>query len=237
MALWEGDAILLASRRHGESLARVELLTPTLGRLCGVMRTGRRAGALQPGAQVFARWQARLDEHLGRLAIEPVKQRVAVLMDDPLALATVASICAVLQRLAPERSPLGGIYAETVDLLDRLETPGWAPDLVAWELALLRELGFGLDLGRCAVTDAESGLRYVSPRTGRAVSQVAAVGYETRLLPLPGFLTQEGGPVSRMAIAQGLALTGAFLCRHVAEGTLPEPRARLARLFDGVGPG
>lgn len=243
MIRWEGEGILLAARRHGEGALRLDVLTAEMGRLCGVLpRGGARGSAgrgspnLQPGADLTLRWQARLAEHIGRFTIEVRRQRVAPLLDDPLALAALASVSALLLRAMPERNPMPALHAATAALLDRLEQPGWAADYIYWELVLLRDLGFGLDLDRCAVTGGTEGLCFVSPRTGRAVCSAGAAGYEDRLLALPAFLTPEGGAADQCAILAGLTLTGAFIARNLTGGELPEPRLRLQRLFEGAGP-
>jgi DNA repair protein RecO (recombination protein O) len=184
---------------------------------------------LQPGAQLDLTWRARLDEHLGTFAIEPLASRTG-LMADRAALAALNAICALLVHSLPEREAHPALYPATLALLDALAVPGWGLDYLQWELLLLEELGFGLDLSRCAVTGATGGLAYVSPRTGRAVTAAGAGDLADRLLRLPPCLT--GGPADPEGLAQGLALTGHFLTRELAaQRPLPEARARLVAVL------
>ncbi len=234
---WQDEGILLAARPHGESAAVIEVFTAGHGRHAGVVRGGasrRMAPVLQPGAQVAVVWRARLSEHIGSFAVEPLRSR-AGLLGDPGGLAALVSVCALLHVALPEREAHAALWAESVGLLDGLEGPGWAEAYLRWEVRLLADLGFGLDLSVCAVTGAAEGLAYVSPRTGRAVSRAGAGDWAERLLPLPALL---GGVDEGAELAQGLAITGHFLARELAPvlkgATLPEARARLvARLSKG----
>ncbi len=239
---WTDEGIVLSARRHGESSAIVQLLTECRGRHAGLVRGGagpRIRGVLQPGNQVTARWRARLAEHLGTLTVEPFRARAGHLLSDPDRLAGLSAACAVAEVVLPEREPHPGAYEGMLTLLNELEQgDSWPLVYVRWETGLLAELGFGLDLRSCARTGAETGLAYVSPRTGRAVSEAAAGEYRDRLLPLPGFLVAGGeGAMAgdlRGTVADGLALTGHFLERHVLggrDGVLPPARTRLVERF------
>jgi DNA repair protein RecO (recombination protein O) len=232
---WRDEGVVLAARPFGETSAVVEVFTPGHGRHAGVVRGGsgrRMAPVLQPGTQVAATWRARLDDHLGAFALEPVRPRVA-LLSDAGRLAALGSVCAMLCAVLPERAPYPALWPATVALLDLLEEgdAGWRLAYLRWELALLDDLGFGLDLSACAVTGATGDLAFVSPRTGRAVARSAAGQWAARLLPLPPCLA--GAPSATTAdIAAGLALTAYFLLRAVPHGAsgpqLPEARVRLA---------
>ena len=232
---WQDDAIILSVRPHGETSLLVGLLSRTHGRHAGLARGAagpRRRGDFQPGNQVEAKWRARRAEHLGTLTCEVSAARAARCMTDPDALAALSSACALCDAGLPERLPMPSLYARLAALLDLVAaaTPEWRRDYVAWELALLAELGFGLDLTRCAVTGAEDDLAFVSPRSGRAVSRAGAGVYAERLLPLPRFLVAPDAPADRSALAEGLRLTGYFLHAHVfhpAERKPPDARARL----------
>ncbi|MFN3292352.1 MAG: DNA repair protein RecO [Gemmobacter sp.] len=234
---WSGEALVLSVRAHGEGAAIVEVFTAAQGRHAGVVRGGagrRLAPVLMPGNTVAVVWRARLGEHLGHFTVEPVKARAAALMGDRMALAGLSSVCALLLRALPERAPHAAVHAATLTLLEAMELlPDWPVLYLRWEIGLLAELGFGLDLGRCAATGATAGLAWVSPRTGRAVTAAAARGWEDRLLPLPPLLL--GAPADPEGLAQGLALTGHFLARALATGPearpLPEARARLVDLM------
>ena len=232
---WSDDGIVVSVREHGETSAIVSLLTLNNGRHTGLVRgaTGKRTrGVLQPGNRVKATWRARLAEHLGGLSCELVGSVAAGLMGDGDRLAGLAAACAVTETALPEREPHSRVFDGLTGLLAALaDSEMWPSAYVKWELGLLADLGFGLDLSRCAVTGAADHLAYVSPRTGRAVSQSAAEPYRERLLALPAFLLQEGIGGSAAEVTQGLTLTGHFLERHIyapRNRQLPPARVRLA---------
>lgn len=223
-------------RPHGESAAIIEVLTAAHGRHAGVVRGGasrRMAATLQPGTGLALEWRARLDDHIGSFTVEPLKSR-AHLLADRLALAGLLSACALLRAALPEREPHPALWAVTLGLFDRLGEPGWTSAYLRWELRLLEELGFGLDLSACAVTGATEGLAYVSPKTGRAVTARGAGDWADRLLPLPAGLTGTG-VLDASAVVAGLALTGYFLDRGLRpvlhDKPLPEARARFLDLL------
>ncbi|MFT4151738.1 MAG: DNA repair protein RecO [Paracoccaceae bacterium] len=233
---WRDEGALIAVRPHGESSAIIEVFTAAHGRHAGVVRGGasrRMAPLLQPGAQLDVTWRARLDDHIGAFTVEPLRSR-AGLMQDRRALAALTSICALLHLALPEREAHAGLFRASVGLMDLLGGAGWEAAYLRWELLLLEEVGFGLDLTRCAVTGAREGLEFVSPRTGRAVSRAGAGDWADRLLPLPACLMGQG-PSSPAELAQGLALTGHFLERELAGALhgrpLPPARQRLADLL------
>ena len=232
---WTDEGIVLGVRRHGENSAIAELLTREHGRHLGLVRGGasaRMRPLLQPGNSVRAVWRARLDEHLGTYAIEGLRLRAAALLASSHGVYGVTHL-ASLARLLPERDPHEDIFAQLEHSLDDFDDIGAAAvHLVCFELAMLAELGFGLDLENCAATGETTDLIYVSPKSGGAVSRTAGEPWRDRLLPLPAFLT--GGAVADLpAIRQGLALTGAFLERHALH-QMPAARARLlARLNRG----
>ncbi|MDD9990576.1 MAG: DNA repair protein RecO [Rhodospirillales bacterium] len=243
---WSDTGIVLSARRHGENAAVVSLLTEHHGRHAGLVHgaRGRRArGLYQPGNALTARWQARLAEHLGRYTCELVRARASLVLDDPPRLAALAAVCALVEATLPERHPYPQVYGSTGRLLDTLEaSERWAEAVVRWELALLAELGFGLDLSACAATGSVEDLAYVSPRSGRAVSQEAAAPYAEKLLSLPSFLTrpEDAAAVPAADIVAGLRLTGWFFEKHVfAEqgGRMPAARERfIDRLQTGGAP-
>ncbi|MEJ8573679.1 DNA repair protein RecO [Microbaculum marinum] len=232
---WSDEGIILGVRRHGETSAIVELFTPGHGRHLGLVRGGRSRRmqiVLQPGNSVRATWRARLDEHLGAFAIEPAVSRAATLMESQLALYGYATLAAHL-RLLPERDPHPELYMRFLDAVPLLADPQEGPQtIVRFELALLADLGFGLDLTECASTGERQDLVFVSPRSGRAVSRQAGTPYADRLLALPDFLRLEGAPAGPEEVAAGFALTGHFLQRHVFGARridLPPERDRLIR--------
>jgi DNA repair protein RecO (recombination protein O) len=231
---WSDEGIILSVRPHGETAAVGELFTRMHGRHLGLVHGGRSRrlrGVLQTGNHVDAVWKARLADHLGHYALELRKAFAAEAMEDPAALAALASIAA-LARLLPERDPHPDLFEVTLFVLGYLgEREVWPALLVRWEMMLLAELGFGLDLSSCAATGTTSDLRYVSPKSGRAVSAAAGEPYKDRLLVLPTFLRTAGSePVTHEDVAAGFALTGRFLETRVLrprEMTMPDARARL----------
>lgn len=233
---WRDRGLVLSRRRHGESASVVAVLTAGHGRHAGLLRGLRSTRAIDLGARVDAVWRARLAEHLGHWRLEAMGPGPAVLLDDPTALAALVAACALLDAALPEREPFPELFLATEGLFDAIATglPGWAGALVRWELGLLRTLGYGLDLERCAVTGAEAGLSHVSPRSGRAVCAAAAAPYADRLLPLPDFLRVPADSPSPMRqapppdqVLAGLALTGHFLeSRVFAVAGRPIPPAR-----------
>ncbi|HEU0221872.1 MAG TPA: DNA repair protein RecO [Paracoccaceae bacterium] len=235
---WQDEGMLIAARRHGESAAIIELFTAAHGRHVGVVPGGgsrRMAAMLQPGTQLAVRWRARLEDHIGTYRVEPIRIRAALILDDAEALAGLASACALLSWAMPERESHPALYARSVDLMDAFADGNWQARYALWELALLAELGFGLDLSQCALTGAREGLAYVSPRSGRAVSRGAAGDWAPRLFPLPGFLLRGEPDAAPGEIEAALHLTGHFLAGWLAPALerpgLPEARARLvARL-------
>jgi DNA repair protein RecO (recombination protein O) len=176
-------------------------------------------------------WRARLDEHLGAFRVDLIAARTAAIMEDRAALAALGSATALIAAALPERDAHPTLYRKSLELVEALaRTADWPARYAAWELALLAELGFGLDLGRCAVTGATDGLAWVSPKSGRAVGRAAAAGWEDRLLALPAFL-REGweAPPGAEEVAAALRLTGFFLQARVAPGLargLPGARGR-----------
>lgn len=234
---WTDDGIVLAARKHGESALVLSMLTRGHGRHAGLVRggAGRRSRALyEPGNRVRATWKARLSEHLGNFSCELVAADAARLLDDPARLAALTSACALSEAALPEREPHPGAFDGLEALIAALPGADFATAYVRWELALLTELGFGLDLGRCAATGAMEHLTFVSPRSGRAVSEAAAEPYRDRLLKLPRFLVAQG-EAEPGAVMEGLRLTGHFLNEH-AFATRPTgmPAAR-ARLVERLG--
>lgn len=238
---WNDDGIVLSARPHGETGSVVHLLTRNQGRHAGLVRGGqgrRLRGVYQPGNLVTATWSGRLAEHLGSYTCELAESYAARVLDDPARLAALSAAAAVSEKALPEREPHAACFEGFIALLNALPGDHWAEMYVGWEMALLTELGFGLDLTSCAAGGDNDRLAYVSPKSGRAVSLAAGEPYRDKLLLLPGFLVGrgEGGEVE---VGQGLTLTGFFLERYVFaphHQPLPLGRRRLAERFPASHP-
>ncbi len=235
---WRDEGVLLAVRKHGEGSAIVEVFTADHGRHAGVVRGGasrKMAPHLQPGTQLSVAWRARLEEHLGAFTVEPLRSRMGDVLGDRPALAGLNAMASLISYAMPEREPHPKLYHHTVALMDALGAGDhWHRPYVRWEVALLRELGFGLDLKACAVSGTGEDLAHVSPRSGRAVSRAVGAGWEDRLLPLPEFLWRENEPRGR--VSDGLRMTGHFLLNWLApalgKADLPPARERLVRVLE-----
>src|SRR5260221_10680363 len=238
---WDDEAIILSARPHGETSLILQLLTCTRGRHAGLAGGARRAGGrgiYEIGPRVPAHWQARLADHLGLLRCELVRGYAADLIDDPARLACLASAAALAEAVLPEREAAPGAFAGLASLLEALAADrSWQAAYVGWELALLAELGFGLDLSRCAATGTTGGLAYVSPKSAQAVSRSAGAPYRDKLLPLPGFLLTGAPSPPAGEIRDGLALTGFFLGRHIFEPLGRNLPAARTRFVDRMGQG
>jgi DNA repair protein RecO (recombination protein O) len=229
---WQDEGVILGLRRHGEANVILEIMTNAHGRHFGLVRGGRSRSlqpVLQPGNSVAAVWRARLDDHLGVFSVEATRLRTAAILASAAALHGVG-LLGFLARLLPERDPHPALYRTIEIVADHLHEPALAPALmVRLELAVLQELGFGLDLSHCAASGAREDLIYVSPKSGRAVSRVAGEPYRAKLLALPPFLRQAGlaGTPEKADVRAGFALTGFFLERNVfLPRGLSEPDAR-----------
>lgn len=235
---WSDEAIVLSVRPHGETAAVVELFTRTHGRHLGLVHGGRsrkQRPVLQIGNHVDASWKGRIAEQLGHVTLELRTSYAGAAMDSAAALAGLASLAALLRYL-PERDPHPSLYEVTLFVLGFMDDPSvWPALMVRWELALLGELGFGLDLAACAATGSNDALIYVSPKSGRAVSASAGEPYRDKLLTLPGFLLKGArAGVTSADLAAGLRLTRYFLESRLIvprNATLPEARVRLETLL------
>jgi len=230
---WREEAIVLGAKRHGETSAIVDVLTRRHGRHAGLVRSGRSKRmrpVLQQGNIVEVNWKARLEEHLGSFTIEPIAMNAALVMDEPMRLAGLTTLTA-LCGLLPEREPHAELYEAGKLILSNMEHDEiWPALLTRWEAGLLDSLGFGLDLSVCASTGQSQGLIYVSPKSGRAVSQQAGEPYKTRLLALPKFFLGDSSDISTQNLIDGFELTGYFLHRHITGPRgieLPDSRERL----------
>ena len=228
--------MILSARLHGEGSLIVSLMTRHQGRQAGLVRGGassRTRGLYQPGNRVAASWKARLEDHLGQLRCELMEAQAARWFDEPQRLAGLAAACAMVEATLPERIAHPASFEALGLLLQALAGEDWPSLYVHFELTLLRELGYGLDLSACAATGSNDFLAYVSPKSGRAVSLSAGEPYRDRLLKLPSFLVT-GAVGGREEVLEGLALSGYFLLRHalthqagVGAPSFPAARQRL----------
>lgn len=235
---WSDEGLVLSARRHGENATVVAVLTRDNGRHAGLARGGQGAkarGLYQPGNHVSARWRGRLPEHLGNWTCELIAGFAATVMEEPGKLAALSAACAMLESALPEREPVPTVYADSLAFVGTLAAengtkPYWPEAYARWELQLLADLGFGLDLSACAATGSTENLVFVSPKSGRSVSAEAGQPYRDKLLDLPAFLTAAAAPSDPASILAALRLTGYFLERHVfaPQGrTIPPARTRL----------
>jgi len=254
MIAFEDDAIMLGARPHGETGAIAHVLTENHGIWSAHVAGGasrRMKAMLEPGAPVRFAYSARHADQLGGARLEApgagadlLSGLLSGLLDNPLALTGLQSACVMTRQVLPEREAQPGVYHALAALLGVLGMPELGPEelgpevwpaiYVRYEAGLLETLGFGLDLGACAVTGGHDDLVYVSPKSGRAVSRAAGEPYRDKLLALPAFLLSSQGGLGAGDIADGLALTGFFLERHVFHPhnqPLPEIRRRLAEAF------
>lgn len=235
---WTGEGILCSVGKHGETGAVVRVLTPDHGLYAGFVPGGmgkRNRATLEPGNDVSVRWRARLSDHLGTMQVEPVKVRAARAMTSPVRLAGLASLTSLIVATLPERQAMPGIaeaLGVALDLMCDPDVPFEAAGaaVVRFEIGLLTQIGFGLDLSRCAGTGSQDNLVYVSPKTGRAVSAEAGEPYKDRLLALPAFLLgSQAGAADVQSLSHGFRLSGYFLEAWVAapkNAELPHARDR-----------
>ena len=229
---FEEDAFVLSARPHGEVGAIVEILTASRGRWAAHVAGGasrRMKPVLQAGARVLVRYRSRTSEQLGSATLEATSSGPADLFDDAAALAGLSAAAAVTAAVLPEREPHPGAFLAFEALTSALAVADiWPAVYVRFEAGLLEELGFGLDLSRCAATGSNDDLIYVSPRTGRAVSRAAGEPYKDRLLALPPFLLSSQTGLGSGDVGKGLELTGHFLEQFVfAPLNRPPPPSRL----------
>lgn len=226
---WQDEGIILHTQPFGENSQIVSLFTPTQGRWAGIFRgTQKSKHWLQCGNKVKARWGARLENHLGYWALDPLESTMAYLLDSPGPLAALLSAATLCHVTLPERQAYFSLYEKFQALLASLLLPEWAQVYSLFEFSLLKEMGYGLDLEVCAVTKTSVDLVAVSPRTGRAVCGDIAKLYEGRLLPLPPFIRGESieNSPKTQEILDALCLSGYFLERYVLGRSLPAARLR-----------
>lgn len=225
---WHDQGYILSLKSHGENSRLVSIFTCDHGRHAGLWRASKRTQSLvQVGCFTDCNWSARLPEHLGMWQLEIISSPMGRLFQDKRRFAAVTSLTTLVDQLLPERH----LYQDLYYLFDafmqqRIWQDDWLAAYVAYELSLLEQLGFGLDLQRCAATGQTTDLIYVSPKTGRAVSAAAGEPYKDRLLRLPSYFLSGHEPTAD-DLQLALQLVGYFLQQHLANKGLPSQRQQL----------
>lgn len=241
MLEWHDKGIILSVRKHGENGGIASILTENYGRTVGYVygiTSNKKCGLFEIGNQVSARWHAKAQGQLGVFELELERSMAADVMDSPLKLTALQSACSLIDKTLAENEKHEGVFFATQTLIESFAGELWAPTYVYWEIGLLRELGFGLDLSHCVATGDTTELIYVSPKSGCAVSAAAGKIYKDKLLNLPPFLRGEAG-FDNEDILDGLKLTGYFLLNRVfsqANQDLPDARLRLEQKYKTVTP-
>ncbi len=237
MEHWTDQGIILSARAHGENGAVASVLTRHHGRHNGYVygaKSSKMRGNLEPGTWIEVEWTSRVSDQLGHFAFEQGKNSAALVMDNPMKLAALLSACALCDAALPEREGHPGLYQGMMALIDTLQSDVWAESYILWELAFLKELGFGLDLTRCVAGGDSRTLTYISPKSGCAVSLKEGYPYRDKLLHLPNFLKPDPVGDGEDDIIKGLKLTGYFLenwvFAHHSHG-IPDARLRFASVF------
>ncbi|MDA8997043.1 DNA repair protein RecO [Hellea sp.] len=238
---WNSEGYVLSVRKHGETSAIIDVLTPDYGRHLGLVRGGisrKIRPVLQPGNKINVEWNARLSEHLGSFKVEPLVSNSAQIMEDRLSLSALNSLCAIARECLPEREVHLDVYQAFGVVLNNIGIHEiWPALYIKWESGLLSAMGYGLDLKSCAATGSKDNLTHVSPRSGRAVSAEAAEPYEDKLFLLPKFLISNSS-FNPADLRSGLELTGFFLETRLQWGvnkTLPDERRRMIQLLNDNG--
>ena len=214
---FEDIGIVMSVRRHGESAGILELITKSHGRHLGLVRgyqSKSNKSILQPGSTINFNWRSRLSEHLGVFTFELHTSRSLNLMKNKFAIFILQNLISHL-RLLPERENITEIYNQTEAVLDQShENFELVKSFILWELMYLKEIGYGIDISECAVTKSKDNLKYVSPKSGRAVTQEIGLPYKDKLLEIPEFI-YDAKYTDRDDLLKGLLLTEFFLKRDV----------------------
>ena len=225
---WEDQGIVLSVRRHGESSAILSVFTSSHGRCLGLVKGGMSKGqksTLQKGNLLAIKWRARLEAHLGTFSCNLLRSNAMKFMDDALKISVLNSACSVVDLVLPEREGYQNLYLQFFSLIDNLSESRFIINYIFWEIDLLQSLGFGLDLSRCCVSGEKEDLFYLSPKTGRAVSEKKGKPYHDRLFPLPSFLISRtnSDSISSVEIKNAFNITTYFLGRYVFGVDKKEP--------------
>ena len=218
---WQGEGLLLAVSKYGESSALLDVFTMYLGRRVGLLRGAfnkQNKSVIQPGNQLFLTWNSRIEESLGAFKVELIKSRYHKISEQRIGLELFNLICVLCATFLPERVDFEELYHKPIMYIEGEHSKEEKlQKYIEWELQLLKSLGFGLDLGRCVVSGSKDDLKFVSPRSGCAVSGKSGVGWEEKLLILPQFLNNNGPMklVSKTDIEYGFKLTEFFIKKNL----------------------
>ena len=218
---WQGEGLLLDVRKYGESSALIDIFTLSLGRRIGLLRGAfnkKNKSIIQPGNQLFLTWNSRIEESLGVFTIELIKSRYHSISEDGSGLELFNLICVLCSTFLPERVEFDELYNKTIQYIEgEFPTREKFRKYIEWELELLKSLGFGLDLGKCVVSGSKEDLKFVSPKSGCAVSRRSSIGWEKKLLVLPDFLwnTKLTNSLSKADLNNGFKLTEYFIKKNL----------------------
>ncbi|MCI5049976.1 MAG: DNA repair protein RecO [Rickettsiales bacterium] len=233
---WNDTALILSISKFSEHDAVVRVLSREHGLYSGIAKRGlgkSKRGIYQPGNLVHAEWKARLEQHMGSFDCELAKPFAALLMKHPHKLAGLNAACSMIPLAMEERDPHAQLYDAFMHVISQMiGGDEWISDYIRFEMTLLREAGYGLDLSRCVATGAQEDLVYVSPKSGCAVSEAAGRPYHERMLKLPRFLREEVKPVED-EIHEAFRLTSHFLSSWLLEPLgkrMPQARERLLQV-------
>ena len=218
---WQGEGLLLDVRKYGESSALIDVFTSSLGRRIGLLKSAfnkKHKSIIQPGNQLFLTWNSRIEESLGVFKIELIKSRYHRISEERSGLELFNLICVLCSTFLPERVDFDELYHETIQYIEgEFNTNEKFKKYIDWELQLLKSLGFGLDIGKCVVSGSKEDLKFVSPRSGCAVSRKSSIGWEKKLLLLPNFLldSNSGISLSKVDLENGFKLTEYFIKKNL----------------------
>ena len=237
---WESNGLILNFSKYNEKSYILEIFTEEHGKHKGIIRglhSKNKRSIIEPGNEVFATWSGRLETHLGNYNVEPIKLWSSHVLQFKDKLSAISSICSLISLTMAERQPNPIIYFSSKELIEIVASKreDWIKEYVFWEMQLLSEIGYGLDLERCAVTSKSSDLVYVSPSSGRAVTNEGAGDFRNKLLPLPKFMTDFKANYDNDDIYNALNLTEFFFKKRFFlpnNLNFPQSRNRLKELFN-----
>jgi DNA repair protein RecO (recombination protein O) len=236
---WESEGIILGFNNYNEKSYILDIFTKEHGRHKGLIRgihSKNLRSVIEPGNEVKAFWSGRLETHLGNFKVEPIKSWSSFILNNKNKLSALSSLCSLISSTMAEKQPNDLIYNRSRKIIQIMTSKDdqWIKEYINWELDLLSEIGYGIDLSSCVVTEKKDGLMYVSPTSGRAVTSEGAGIYRNKLIKLPAFILLKECQCSREDIINGLELTEHFLRKRFFEPNnlnFPQSRNRLKEMF------